>query len=276
MNWFIPAIFASLFWGVGQTLIKKGLTDVSPFMTNLLSAGFSFLLYVSFALIGGVNWNFFPSILLFGFLANLPNFIFPYVIEKADISLSGTVLATYPVYTIILSLLFLKESLNPVQVLGILAIITGMFLIAKPEGKRFKFSQWVIWAVIGAMIIGLGDFIGKVTLTRFDLNSFILAFAVGAIPSLAVFRLFDKSKLGFGKMTKNSWISVLGNLISPVGLLLLFVAFSKGPASLASPVASTYPVIILILAYFYLKEKITKVQLFGILTVTSGIVLVAI
>ncbi|EKD99439.1 MAG: hypothetical protein ACD_22C00256G0012 [uncultured bacterium] len=54
MDWFIPAILASLFWGIGQTFIKKGLSDVTPFVSNLLIASFTFMLYIPFALISGV------------------------------------------------------------------------------------------------------------------------------------------------------------------------------------------------------------------------------
>lgn len=60
----------------------------------------------------------------------------------------------------------------------------------------------------------------------------------------------------------------------PLGLLFLYIAFDKGPASLVSPVASTYPAITAVLAYFYLKEKISRINFFGILMVTLGVVLV--
>lgn len=273
MTWFLPAILAALFWGVGQTFIKKGLTDVTPFVSNLLIAAFTFLWYVPYALINGVHWASFPMVLLFGFLANLPNFIFPYIIEKTEVSLAGTVLATYPIYTVILSLLFLGERLTPFQAVGIFVVISGMFFVAKPQKEKFYISSWLIWTIIGSVVIGLGDFIGKVTLTRFDLSSFLLALAIGAIPSLLLFRIFDRSPIRFPKWSPNFRASIIGNLIMPVGLLALYIAFSKGPASLASPVASTYPAITVLLAYLWLKEKINKNQLVGIIMVTLGVIL---
>lgn len=272
MEWFLPAIFASLFWGIGQTFIKKGLSDVSPFVSNILIATLTFVSYVPFTLLGGIHWGDFPGILLFGFLDSLPNFTFPYIIQKANVSLAGTVFATYPIYTIILSVLFLHESLTFIQLGGILSVIIGMVVLAKPEGERFKLSTWIIWALVGSIVVGLGDFIGKLALTKYDLHSFLFSLALGAIPSLLLFRIFDRSVVSFPRKTKGLRASILGNLLMPLGLLLLYVAFSKGPASLASPVASTYPAITVLLAYLYLKERINRNQLIGILVVVLGVV----
>ncbi|EKD99438.1 MAG: hypothetical protein ACD_22C00256G0011 [uncultured bacterium] len=210
--------------------------------------------------------------LLFGFLANLPNFVFPYIIQKAEISLSGTVLATYPIYTIILSVLFLSERLTAFQLFGILVIIFGMFFVAKPENEKFYISTWIIWTILGSVVIGLGDFIGKVALTKYELNSFLLALAFGSIPSLLIFRIFDRSPIKLPKLTSNFRASIIGNFIMPMGLLSLYTSFSKGPASLSSPVASTYPAITVVLAYLYLKEKINRNQFVGIIMVTAGVV----
>ena len=270
----MPAIIASLLWGIGQAFIKRGLSNVTPFVSNTFAVVSILLVEVPFALIGGVNWKFFPAILVFGFVASLPNFVFPYVIKKTNVSLSGTVLATYPIYTILLSVIFLRESLDFVQILGVAGIILGMFFVAKPQGEKFTLANWVIWAVIGSLMIGFGDFIGKVALIKYDLYSFILALTLGNIVALAITRLADKSEIKIGGSKKELIPSIIGNFMMPLGLLFLYIAFNKGPASLVSPVASTYPAITVILAFLYLKEKINKVGLFGIVLVTLGVVAV--
>ena len=276
MNWFIFAICATSLWGVGQVFIKKGLSGVSPFYSNLFATLAALIVQIPFALVGGVKWEAFPMIFVLALLASLPNYVFPYVIEKANVSLSGTVLATYPVYTILLSLLFFKESLDFVQLLGIVGIIIGMFVVAKPENERLRFSGWVIWAVLGSIAIGFGDFMGKVALTQYNLYSFILALALSGVVSLVITRIFDKKPAKISGNQKGIIYSLIGNFLMPMGLLFLYIAFSKGPASLVSPVASTYPAITVILAYFYLKEKISKTNLIGILLTTLGVVLIGI
>jgi len=276
MNWFFPAIGALILWGSGQVFIKKGLTSISPFVSNLIAVFFILLIEIPFALLGKVNWSYFPAIFLIGFFAQIPNFIYPYVINKANVSLAGTVLAAYPFITVILSLLFLNESLSLLQVIGIAGIMIGMFLVAKPENEKFEVSQWLIWALFGALIVGTGDFIGKVGITKYDLNSFIFAFALSAVPGLLIIRLFDKSPLTIKGSKKDILFSAIGNLIMPLGLLFLYIAFNSGPASLISPIASSYPALTAVLAYIFLKEKINKTNSFGIVLATLGIVLTGI
>lgn len=276
MNWLVPAMFASLFWGFGQTFMKRGLQGVSPWISNIFIVIAGLLIEVPFALIGGVKWEYFPLILVFGFFANLPNFAFPYIIAKANVSLAGTIVATYPIYTILLSVFFLKESLDPMQLVGIAGILIGMFLLAKPENNKAKIASWVIWAIVGSVVIGLGDYLGKIAIMKYDLYSFILAFTLASIPCLFITRLFDKTPVSPQGDKKSYIYSMIGNFIMPLGILSLFIAFNNGPASLASPVASTYPIITVVLAYFFLKEKITRSNLFGIALASLGVILLGI
>jgi len=274
MTWLLPAIIASLLWGIGQAFIKKGLNNVTPFVSNTFAVVSILIVEVPFALIGGVNWTFFPAILLYGLIASLPNFVFPYVIRKVNVSLAGTVLATYPIYTVLLSVIFLKESLDFIQILGVMGIILGMFFVAKPEKERFTLATWVVWAVVGSLMIGFGDFMGKVALTKYDLYTFILALTLGNVISLVITRFVDRSEIRVEGTKRELIPSIVGNFMMPLGLLFLYIAFSKGPASLVSPVASTYPAITVVLAFLYLKERISKTGVFGIILVTLGVVAV--
>lgn len=277
MNWFLPALCATVLWGFGQTFIKRGLSGgTTPFISNLFIVISQLAVGIPFALLGGIQWSDFPAIFVFGLLASLPNFVFPYILQKANVSLSGTVLATYPIYTVILSIIFLKESLDPIQVLGVLGIICGTFLIAAPENGKFHLARWVIWALLGSIVIGFGDFIGKLALTRHSLYSFIIALALSGIISLLFTRLFDKESIKIAISKRDFLFSVIGNFLMPTGLLFLYIAFSRGPASLVSPIASTYPAITVILAFLYLKEKVGRVNLFGILSCITGVILIGV
>ena len=250
MEWFIPAMFALVLWAFGQIFIKRGLSDISPFMNNLIVVFFILLVEIPFALIGGVNWRFFPFILLIGFFAQVTNFVFLYVIQKAHVSLSGTVLAIYPIFTIALSLLFLQESLTILQVVGIAGILLGTFFVAKPDNEKFTFAPWVIWALVGAVLIGTGDFIGKVGIHISDLYSFIFAFALGSIPGILFTRLIDHSPIQITGNRKSLMFSIIGNFLMPMGLLFVYLAFNKGPASLISPIVGSYPALTAILALY--------------------------
>jgi drug/metabolite transporter (DMT)-like permease len=83
---------------------------------------------------------------------------FFYAISKGQISLTGTIVAGYPLFTILLSYFFLHEQLSPVQYTGIALILTGDVIVALPgndkadgdgllHGSRHDYT-WVLWGFI--------------------------------------------------------------------------------------------------------------------------------
>lgn len=275
MDWLLPVISAAIFWGIGQTFIKRGLSCVPPLVSNLFATFFALIIDIPFALIGGVRWEYFPLILVFGLLANFPSFIFPYIIEKTKISLTGTILASYPIFTVILAMVFLKETLNVFQAIGILTIIIGIFLVVSIKRERFKIETWLLWSILGAFLMGFGYFVGKFAIGRFDLYSFIMASTLANIPCMIVLSILDSRPIKLKGERGLLIYSILGNGMMPIGLLFLYIALSKGSASLVSPVSSIYPAITVLLAYLFLKERISKINFIGILTICLGIVLVS-
>jgi transporter family protein len=277
MSWFIFALLAASSWGVGQVLIKKGFEHTSPLFNNLLGTIFGCLIFIPFSLIGGVNWSLLPKILILAFLAAAPNMLYYYAAEKGEISLTGTLLATYPLFTILLSRLFLAEQTDIFQKLAILSIIAGSFLISKPNKFSFKLEPWVIWGIISAVIIGFGDFMGKVSLTKSDIYTFMLAFSISYVITMILNFLLDKKGRKFPRITERKLLPTLsGTFLMEVGVLFLYLGFNVGKASLVSPISSSYVVLTVILAVLFLKEKISRTQLMGVILAAVGIVLIGI
>ncbi|MDP3918139.1 MAG: DMT family transporter [Candidatus Woesebacteria bacterium] len=272
MNWLLLAFATSLIWGIGQVLVKKGLSVVSPFLNNTMAVIFALTIQIPYALSGGITWNHFPTIFLLGLLANLPTFFIPYVIKKTNVSLSGTILASYPIYTIFLSIIFLKEKLGTTQILGIIAITIGMLFVSKVKTNKLIIKKGILLAIIGSIILGVGFFISKFSIMKYGLYTYILAASLSNIPSLFLTRLVDKSHINLKFDKKIFAISLLGNFLMPLGVLFLYIAFSRGPASLISPIISIYPAITVVLAYFYLKERIQKTNMYGIIAVIIGVI----
>ncbi len=75
-----------------------------------------------------------PSIIVFIFIltASLLYLAFFYSIARGQISLTGTIVAGYPIVTIILSYIFLKEHLTFLQYGGIAFILSGGVFVALP------------------------------------------------------------------------------------------------------------------------------------------------
>jgi len=76
---------------------------------------------------------------------------------------------------------------------------------------------------------------------------------------------------GILKNLKDYTFLLWGTLATAIGTLFLFVSFNFTLASIASPITSTYPVVTIVLAHFFLKDKISAKNWFGIILVVGAI-----
>jgi uncharacterized membrane protein len=61
-----------------------------------------------------------------------------------------------------------------------------------------------------------------------------------------------------------------------LGVLLLYLGLGVGKASLVSPVSASYVALTVVLAVIFLREKISKVQLSGVIMAVLGIILIGV
>jgi transporter family protein len=203
---------------------------------------------------------------------------FFYVISKGEISLTGTVVAGYPVFTIILSQVFLNERLSTIQFIGVGLVISGVVLIALPErnaAEEVKNLAWVFWGMVCAILIGSGDFLTKLSINQIGAYSHI--FFLSLISNLigAINYLIDKKRRPFPDLSgRKALPTILGLIVVAIGTLLFLLSFDHGKISLIAPVSSIYPAITAVLAVRFLGEKVTIKQGTGIAIIVIGLILV--
>lgn len=283
MNWFYFSLAAAFFLGVGQVFIKKGYTHFSPLWNIIIDAIFSIAIYVPLALYLGIHLQFHYS--YFFIIAGVTALyaVFYYAIEKGQISLSGTVFASYPIFTILLSYIFLHERISLLQQILILLILLGGILLSYEPGtwkkiKKKANKKWMLWALFGAVATGVGDFLAKFTLNDIDTNTYVFLFAIGFVISSTFFWIIDKNGRKLPKkinFTNLKW-TLFGTLMLSLGVLSITYAFSLGKASLVTVTSSGYIGITVLLAYFFLHDKISRVQLLGIVLMFLGVAFIGI
>lgn len=127
----------------------------------------------------------------------------------------------------------------------------------------------VLTAIIFSTIEISGKLIGK------EVNPYsvtFLRFLIGAI-ILLPFMLYDMKKKKL-KLTVRDFLYfiVTGTLCIPISMALLQLSVTYTKASTAAVVFSTNPVFTIPIAYFVLKEKVTKETLYSILLSIFGVI----
>ena len=248
-------------------------------MYNLLVTLVGFTIYVPYAYSQGFNLQNVKlfDFLILAFVASTYLFYF-YIALMSQISLTGTIWACYPVTTIIFSVIFLGEKVTPTQILVSLVILFGVALIGLPEKlKDFKFERWFWLAVAASAVVGFADFLAKSVINNTALGDYFLVYAFATVPGMFMAYLIDKKGRVLPKLSVKIWFMVIvGAILLELGNVFFFTAFSFGPASLVSPVVSSYQAITVVLALIFLKEKLRKVQAVGVALAVLGIILIGV
>ncbi len=280
MNWFFLSAIAALCWAIGSVLVKKGFENIPPLWNNIINNFLTIFVYIPAAFILGESAHRITlSTLPYIAMASLLYQVFYYAISKGQISLTGTVVATYPVITIIFSHVFLQERLTPLQYSAIFLIISGGILIAMPQriSQRIflqkKHTAWLVWAIFGAVSLGTGDFLAKVAVDKSGIFNYLITIALVANFYSLFNYIADKSNRRFPKRVFSHFaITVSGLFLNLIGFVSFLLAFKVGKASLVAPISSVYPAITAIIAVKFLRERVTKLHAVGIGLTVIGLI----
>ena len=260
--------------------MKKGYAGVTPLWYNILNNLLALVVWLPAALaLNGFRMPLPPwRILLVILGAAVIYQVFYYSMSKGQISLTGTIVAGYPLFTILLTHLFLGERLAGWQYGGVALLLAGGVLIALPRRLApgaVRDLSWVLWGALGAVSIGTGDFLSKLAVNHIGpyANLFFLAILNNTTSGFNY--LLDRGNRQTPRIASRSFLySLLGIVIHLLGALGFLIAFGFGPASLISSVSSVYPAFLALLAVIFLRESITWRHAGGIGAIVAGLALV--
>jgi len=199
-----------------------------------------------------------------------------YALEKGKLSLTGTVLNLYPFFTLLFAGIFLGESISLVAKFGVGLILVGLILISLEdwsEIKAFRVSGWLYWGLAGAFASGFGDFLVKLMINKFNPYSYSLAFVVGWLFIALLLLAFDRKHIEI-RRSKDFLYLILGTVFLFVGYIFLHLALKSGKVSIVTPITASSAAISLLLAFVWLKEKVTRYQIAAVFLIVLGVVLV--
>ncbi len=281
------ALFIMLGWGVGDFILaylsKKG---ICPYLLNLWGS------IISLALISVVYFAFFfpttiktadlPLILLYVF-AVVAAFIFFYkafAVGKA--SLISPITSSYGILSMFFGLVFLKESLTKIQYIGIIISFVGLLLAvinlselkklrikSEVEGLKYAVATFILWGftfTLSAVLTKSNDWV-----TPFFYSSIL------AVPlSFIIFRRNSSNGNSVSISGKYILLMVVAGMLLQAGALAYTYSVRSFPSALLAPISAGYPAVIILLAHFFFKERISIVQYVGVSLIIAGLVVAAV
>lgn len=277
------ALIAFLAWGIGDifggTVARKIGGYSSALWSYILSIIFSSF-YIPFALdkLQGITLETVIWLLVLTPIGMIPLITLYEGIKRGNASLAGTIAGAYGTLVVVLSIIFLGERISLAQGILIIVIFFGL-LLSSVNFKTLKIKQLlsdkgVPFAIISLITWGIYFTFVKVPIK--NIGWFWPTYlAWWGFPLVFIYMRLKSIKLEFPK-SSGTWLSLgVAALLLTTGLFANSLAMATGKASIVIPIASSYPILFAVLAYFVFKDRLSKQQIIGITTVLCGIILLS-
>jgi len=195
-------------------------------------------------------------------LGNLPYFA---LLSRGENAATVVPLAAmYPLVTVLLAVVLLKERMNLVQLLGLVLSMAAIYLfnVAQDAGSGF-INRWLLIALIPIGLWGTAGLLQKVATHYVGGAYSALWFHLAFIP-IGLFLYWREPPTAAISVKHWALVLTLG-LTLALGNLAVLAAFAcGGRAAIITPLAGLYPLVSLPIALWYFGNDINQRQGFGI------------
>ncbi len=283
------ALLSSIIWAFAVILFRKSGETVHPIALNLFKNLLAIILIVPTMLIFGESLFVpFPLSKYFLFILSgilgmaIADTLFFMSLNRIGASLSAIVACTYSPFIIILSVLFLKESLILLQIFGVILIVLAVLFTTRLKHIDHITRRTFLIGILFGTLANLSTAVG-IILIKPQLSTTPLLWATGirliaGFISLFIITLLlpNRKKIWSSLSTmRGIGYSVGGTLVGTYLALIIWLAGMKyTTASVASALNQTSSIFVFIFAALILKENITLMRVVAIVLAIVGVFLV--
>lgn len=198
--------------------------------------------------------------------------------EIGNVSVVSATINLNVIIAMLIATIFSGQSLTQFQLFSVFLIILGVFLVSVNfndiKNNEFKLLSGVKEALIASVFFGIFWNLSEYISEKIGWLPTSLYVKFGAIITLLIFSFFTKKNLKIEKATKKILlITVLVGILEAAAVASMNYGLEFGDLILVSPIASALSIVTILMAVIFLKEKITRIQVFGILITIIGIIL---
>jgi transporter family protein len=181
--------------------------------------------------------------------------------------------ALYPLVTVVLALVFLREHLNRVQISGVALSLLAIYLF-NVQREAGLFSGWILFALIPIALWGVAGLLQKLATNHVSGEDSTFWFLLTFVP-IAVLLLVTQ-RLPAHVPPKIWGLAFLMGLFLGLGNYALLLAFAnEGKASIITPLSGLYPIVSVPAAIWLLGERIGSRETAAIVVSLFSVILLS-
>ena len=275
--WVLFAFASAFFAGVTSILAKIGVKDVDSHVATairtIIVLIFSWIMVFiigSQSTIVNIDGKTFLFLILSGLSTGGSWLCYFKALQLGDVNKVVPIDKSSTILTMILAFIFLNEKITINMVIGMIGIAIGTYLMIQKKEKAEKIVKgkaWLIYALLSALFASLTSILGKV-----GIGTAIRTIVVLVMAWIIVFA--TKKQRDIKKIDKRSLIFlILSGVATGASWLCYYKALQDGLASIVVPIDKLSILVTVLFAYIFLKEKLSKKSLLGLILIVVGTLL---
>ena len=282
--WVLFAFASAFFAGVTSILAKIGVKDVDSHVATairtIIVLIFSWIMVFiigSQSTIVNIDGKNFLFLILSGLSTGGSWLCYFKALQLGDVNKVVPIDKSSTILTMILAFIFLNEKITINMVIGMIGIAIGTYLMIQKKEKAEKIVKrkaWLIYALLSALFASLTSILGKVGIENVESNlgTAIRTIVVLVMAWIIVFA--TKKQRDIKKIDKRSLIFlILSGVATGASWLCYYKALQDGLASIVVPIDKLSILVTVLFAYIFLKEKLSKKSLLGLILIVVGTLL---
>lgn len=281
MLWLLFAFGSAFFAGITAILAKIGLQNVNSTLATAIRTVvvliFSWLMVFvagSQSEISTISGNTLFFLILSGLSTGASWLCYFKALQLGSVNKVAPIDKFSTVLTILLAFIFLGEPISTPQVIGVIGIGIGTFLmIAKKETdeKRPESGRWLLFAFLSAIFASLTSIFGKIGIENVESN-LGTAIRTGVVLVMAwLMVLITGEQKEIKNIGKKNWLFLfLSGMTTGLSWLCYYRALQDGPASVVVPVDKLSILVTIVFSCLILKEKLSRKATAGLLLIIAG------
>ena len=275
MLWIMFAIGSAVFAGLTSILAKCGIkqtdSDVATAIRTIVVLVFAWIMVFvvgSANTITSVSTKTLVFLVLSGLATGGSWLCYFKALQLGNVNKVVPVDKSSIVLTILLAFIFLGESINLWNGLGLVGIAVGTFLMIEKKdvvNKEAKGKGWFVYALLSAVFASLTSILGKIGIEGVESN-LGTAIRTAVVLVMAWLVVFTKGKQKQVKniSKKELLFILLSGLATGGSWLCYYKALHDGLASVVVPIDKLSIVVSIAFSYIVFKERLTKKAFLGL------------
>ena len=284
--WIIYAFGSAFFAGITAILAKIGIKNTDSNLATairtiviLIFSWFMVFIVGSFNTISNLTTKTLMFLILSGLATGLSWLCYFKALQLGNVNKVTPIDKSSTILTMILAMIFLNEQVTWLKVISIILIGVGTYMMIekKKDDKVANDNKWLFFAIGSAVFASLTSILGKVGIegVESNLGTAIRTIVVLVMAWIVVF--VTKKQTEIKNIDKKSWrFLIFSGLTTGLSWLCYYKALQDGQASIVVPIDKLSILITIVFSYFYLKEKLNKKSVIGLIGIVVGTLLLLI